>query len=164
MTAIGSLLRYHNLNHPYRRYTRAQLLVGMCMDHRKSLRIPDNFAYVLRAGGANFRRIEFKVSFAIAVGGVGTVALIGHDQCGMASLLSRREAFITGLVERGGWTPIEAEAHFEKYAPEFSVPRGPRFVWSEAKRLKQRYPLVQVAALYYLLREKALYQIVAAND
>ena len=87
-TPIGKLLKYHNLNHPYDTYDRAQLLIGMCMDNRKNLRIPDNFAFIIRTGGANLRYNEFKVSYAIAVGQVGYIALIGHNNCGMANVLS----------------------------------------------------------------------------
>ena len=73
------------------------------MDHRKRLRIPDNFAYIIRAGGGNLRYSEFKVSYAIAVGEVKTIALIGHNQCGMVNLISKREQFIQGMVEHAGW-------------------------------------------------------------
>ena len=52
---IGLLLEYHNLNREYETHTQAQLLVGMCMDNRKHLHIPDNFSYIIRAGGANLR-------------------------------------------------------------------------------------------------------------
>lgn len=76
-TPIGCLLEYHNLSRPFETYTRAELLVGICMDNRKHLRIPDNFAYIIRAGGANLRYSEFKVSYAISIGGVGAIALIG---------------------------------------------------------------------------------------
>ena len=34
----------------------------MCMDNRKQLRLPDNFAYILRTGGGNIRYSEFKIS------------------------------------------------------------------------------------------------------
>ncbi|HET6274055.1 MAG TPA: carbonic anhydrase, partial [Bacteroidota bacterium] len=61
-TPIGLLLEYHNLNRPYESYANAQLLIGMCMDNRKHLHIPDNFAFIIRAGGANLRYSEFKVS------------------------------------------------------------------------------------------------------
>src|SRR5690606_39208401 len=61
-TPIGRLLEYHNLQRSYDAYTQAELLIGMCMDNRKHLSIPDNFAYILRAGGANMRPAEFKVS------------------------------------------------------------------------------------------------------
>ena len=52
-TPIAKLLEYHNLDHDLDRYERAELLVGMCMDNRKQLRLPDNFAYVLRTSGPN---------------------------------------------------------------------------------------------------------------
>ena len=61
-TPIGLLLEYHNFNKPLDKFTEAQLLIGMCMDNRKHLRIPDNFAFIIRAGGANLRFSEFKVS------------------------------------------------------------------------------------------------------
>ena len=44
---IGLLLEYHNLGRPPSGYSAAQLLIAMCMDHRKHLRLPDNFAYVI---------------------------------------------------------------------------------------------------------------------
>src|SRR3954467_13556789 len=97
-TPISELLEYHNLGRPFEQYDRARLLVGMCMDHRKHLRVPDNFAYIIRAGGANLRYSEFKVSYAIAVGGVRAIALVGHTNCGMVNLVSRREQFIDGMV------------------------------------------------------------------
>ncbi len=73
------------------------------MDNRKHLHIPDNFAFIIRAGGANLRYSEFKVSYAIAVGSVSCIALVGHNQCGMVNLISRKEQFIRGLVENAGW-------------------------------------------------------------
>jgi len=85
-TPIGLLLEYHNLNRPFDTYAQAQLLIGMCMDNRKHLHIPDNFSYIIRSGGANLRYSEFKVSYAIAVGEVQHIALIGHNNCGMVNL------------------------------------------------------------------------------
>ncbi|HLU47448.1 MAG TPA: carbonic anhydrase, partial [Planctomycetota bacterium] len=120
-TPVGDLLRYHNLGQEHSTYARAELLIGMCMDHRNVLCIPDRFAYVLRAGGANLQRIEFKVSFAIAIGGVKALALIGHDECGMMDLRSRRDDFVRGLVERAGWSEADAQAHFDKNADVFEI-------------------------------------------
>ena len=45
-TPIADLLAYHNLASPHRPYDQAELLVGMCVDHRQRLRIPDRFAYI----------------------------------------------------------------------------------------------------------------------
>ena len=89
-TPIGLLLEYHNLNRPLDTFDKAQLLVGMCMDNRKHLHMPDNFAFIIRSGGANLRYSEFKVSYAIAVGQVSHIALIGHNNCGMVNLISRK--------------------------------------------------------------------------
>lgn len=156
---IGLLLEYHNLNREYDTYTQAQLLVGMCMDNRKHLHIPDNFSYIIRAGGANLRYSEFKVSYAIAVGGVKSIALIGHNQCGMVNLMARKDAFIQGLVDTAGWEREFAEQHFTQFAPMFEIGNEIDFVLSEAQRLRMRYPKIQVAPLLYKVEDNLLYQI-----
>ncbi|MCC6298695.1 MAG: carbonic anhydrase [Anaerolineales bacterium] len=158
-TPVELLLAYNNLNREYETYTQAQLLIGMCMDNRKHLHIPDNFAYIIRAGGANLRYSEFKVSYAIAVGGVKCIALIGHNQCGMVNLMSRRESFIKGLVESAGWDEELAEQHFTSFAPMFEIGNEIDFVLSEAYRLRLRYPKVFVAPLFYKVEDNLLYQI-----
>jgi carbonic anhydrase len=158
-TPIGLLLAYHNLNHPLDPYTQAQLLIGMCMDNRKHLRIPDNFAYIIRAGGANLRYSEFKVSYAIAVGGAKAIALIGHNRCGMVNLAARREVFIQGLVDNAGWERERAEEHFNHFAPLFEIGSEIEFVLSETGRLRLRYPRIQVAPLLYNVDDNRLYLI-----
>lgn len=158
-TPIGILLEYHNLNREYETYNQAQLLIGMCMDNRKHLHIPDNFAYIIRAGGANLRYSEFKVSYAIAVGGVKYIALIGHNQCGMVNLAARKGTFIEGLVENAGWERDLAEQHFLNFAPLFEIGNEIDFVLSEARRLRMRYPKVQVAPLLYKVEDNLLYQM-----
>ena len=158
-TPIGELLEYHNLNREYETYTQAQLLVGMCMDNRKHLHIPDNIAFIIRAGGANLRYSEFKVSYAIAVGGVKSIALIGHNQCGMVNLVARKELFIKGLIENAGWDPELAEQHFMNFAPMFEIGNEIDFVLSEAQRLRLRYPKIQVAPLLYKVEDNLLYQV-----
>ncbi len=158
-TPIGLLLEYHNLNREYETYTQAQLLIGMCMDNRKHLHIPDNFAFIIRAGGANLRYSEFKVSYAIAVGGVKNIALIGHNQCGMVNLMARKNAFVNGLVENAGWDREWAEQHFTQFAPMFEIGNEVDFVLSEAKRLRLRYPKIQVAPLLYKVEDNLLYHI-----
>jgi len=129
------------------------------MDNRKSLRIPDNFAYIIRAGGANLRYSEFKVSYAIAVGAVKCIALIGHNNCGMVNLASKREIFVKGLVENGGWQRASAEEHFWHFAPMFEIGNEMDFVSSEAKRLRVRYPKILIAPMMYLVEDNLLYLI-----
>jgi carbonic anhydrase len=131
----------------------------MCMDNRKHLHMPDNFAYIIRTGGANLRYSEFKVSYAIAVGGVRHIALIGHTQCGMVNLIARKEQFIQGLVKGAGWQARVAEDHFFHFAPMFEIGNEVDFVSSEVKRLRLRYPEIVVAPLLYRVEDNRLYLI-----
>jgi carbonic anhydrase len=158
-TPIGRLLEYHNLDRHFDSYTNAELLIGMCMDNRKHLHIPDNFAFIIRAGGANLRYSEFKVSYAIAVGGIRCIALIGHTQCGMVNLVARKEQFVRGLVEEAGWQQQTAEDHFFHFAPMFEIGNEVDFVLSEVKRLRLRYPKILVAPLLYRVEDNRLYLI-----
>lgn len=156
-TPVGLLLEYHNLGKQFDVYERAQLLVGMCMDNRKHLNIPENFAYIIRSGGANLRYSEFKVSYAIAVGKVKHIALIGHNNCGMVNLVARKNEFIDGMVENAGWEREKAEEHFMQFAPMYEIGNETDFVLSETKRLGSRYPKVVIAPMLYLVSENKLY-------
>ncbi len=156
---IGLLLEYHNLGRSPETFTAAQLLIGMCMDNRKHLHIPDNFAFIIRTGGANLRYSEFKASYAIAIGGVKAIALIAHTQCGMVNMVARRDQFIQGLVDYAGWDREWAEEHFMHFAPMFEIGNETDFVLSEAKRLRLRYPKIQVAPLMYRVEDNLLYLV-----
>jgi len=156
-TPIERLLAYHNLDQPFETYTQAEMLIGMCMDHRKHIHIPDNFAYIIRSGGANLRYSEFKVSYAIAVGGISAIALIGHTNCGMVNLMARKSLFVENLVEHGGWERDLAEEHFTSFAPMFEIGNEVDFVLSESKRLRLRYPKIIVAPMIYKVEDNRLY-------
>jgi len=158
-TPVESLLRYHNFDEPFGIYESAQMLVGMCMDNRKQLRIPDNFAYILRAGGANLRRNEFKVSYAVAVGGVKVVGIIGHTQCGMVGLLERKDRFIQGLIDNAGWSKEQAEQHFALHSSNYEIGNEVRFACEEAERLGVMYPKLLVVPLLYKVEDSRLYQL-----
>jgi len=158
-TPVARLLEYHNLGSGPASVSRPELLIGMCMDSRKHLRIPHDFAFVLRTAGANMRDNEFRISYAIAVGGVHTIALIAHTDCGMARLNQRREQFIEGMVANAGWDRARAERHFTDSAPKFGIRDEVDFVVQEAARLCGIYPKIQVAPLLYRVDDDLLYQI-----
>ena len=158
-TPIGLLLEYHNLNRPYTTYESAQLLIGMCMDNRKHLNIPDNFSFIIRSGGANLRHSEFKVSYAIGVGQVKHIVLIGHNNCGMVNLIARKDQFINGLIANAGWSREQAETQFMTFAPMFEVENETHFILSETIRLRQRYPKIIIAPMFYMVDDNKLYLI-----
>jgi carbonic anhydrase len=158
-TPIQLLLEYQNLNRPYDAYSAAQILVGMCMDNRKALNVPENFAYILRAGGANMRPSGFKISYAIAVGGVRYIAIAGHNQCGMVNIMERKQQFIDGLVEGAGWDRKKAEDHFLNLVPMFEIGNEIDFVLSEVHRLRREYPKITIAPMLYRIEDNHLYII-----
>jgi carbonic anhydrase len=158
-TPIEQLLEYHNLRRPYDTYINAQLLVGMCMDNRKHLNMPDNFAFIIRSGGANLKYSEFKVSFAIAIGHIRHIALIGHNNCGMVNIISRKDEFINGLIDIAGWEKDSAEKHFMHFAPMYETGSESDFILNETKRLRILYPKIQIAPLFYLVENNKLYFI-----
>jgi carbonic anhydrase len=158
-TPVELLLEYHNLGRAIGSTPAPQLLIGMCMDSRKSLRIPNDFAFVLRTAGANMRDNEFRISYAIAVGGVRTIVLIAHTDCGMARLDVNRERFIQGLMDAAGWEEARAVKHFEDSAPKFGMRDEVDFVLKEAARLRAIYPRIDVVPLLYRVEDDLLYQL-----
>ncbi len=163
-TDVGDLLAYHNLGMAHRKYVDAGLLIGKCMDHRFQLRIPANFAYVLRSAGANLSMVNFDISFAVAVAGVRNICVIGHDGCRMVDVIANREAFVTGLVEKAGWDRTRAEAHFDEHASGYSFEDVVDHIWLEAQRLRESYAGILIAPLVYSLDDHNLRQIVGTGQ
>lgn len=158
-TPTGLLLEYHNLDRALGSGTGQQMLIGMCMDSRKSLRIPPEFAYVLRTAGANMRDNEFRISFAIAVGGVRTIVLIAHTDCGMTRVAGLHDEFVRGLTEHAGWDVARAEKHFSDSVPKFAINDEIEFVMREAERLRGLYPKITIVPLLYRVEDDLLYQL-----
>ena len=157
---IELLLRYHNLGAPLPASSgQTQLLISMCMDYRKDLVVPPEFAYVLRSAGGSLRDCEFEVSYAIAVGGVRWLAILAHTDCGMAQVTAKRDAFVRGLAERGGWTPEAAAAQFDHYAARYQIGEAVAFVTGEARRLRSLYPGIKVVPLMYRVEDDRLVQV-----
>jgi carbonic anhydrase len=158
-TPVEKLLQYHNLGKEIPSSTNAEILIGMCMDNRKQIPVPENFAFIIRTGGGNLKYSEFKISFAIAVGGVTAVALIGHTDCGMVNLTAKKEKFIQGMVDKAGWDRKQAEEHFLANAPMFEINNEIEFTFLEAKRLRTRYPKITIAPMLYKVEDNRLYLI-----
>ncbi|MBI1858434.1 MAG: carbonic anhydrase [Candidatus Melainabacteria bacterium] len=158
-TPFADLIRYHNFATKFKDYEKAELAVVMCMDNRKQLKIPNKFAYILRTAGARVTGSEFKLSFAIGFADIKHVALIGHTNCGMVNLQSKKEKTVSGLIEHAGWTKEQAENHFTSYAPFFEIENEVEFTASEAKRLKEKYPKISFLPMIYKVEDYKLYLI-----
>lgn len=163
-TPIANLFRYHNFETPFKEYERAEMAIVMCMDNRKQLMVPNKFSYILRTAGARITGNEFKLSFAIGFGDIKHVALIGHTNCGMVNLTSKKEKFIDGLVKNANWSKEQAETHFMSFAPFFEIENEITFTASESKRLKEKYPSILFVPIIYNIDDNKLYIIEDKNN
>jgi carbonic anhydrase len=77
----------------------------------------------------------------------------------MVNLISRRDQFINGLVDKAGWEKKFAEEHFNHFAPMFEIGNEIDFVLSVANRLRLRYPMFQIAPMMYLVEDNRLYLV-----
>jgi carbonic anhydrase len=155
-TPIAELLEYQNLGKAYLPQEEPSLLVAMCMDSRKKLQVPNNFAFVIRTGGANMREMEFKVSYLISLLDLKYIALIGHNDCRMVNLIHRREDYINGMVKNAGWDVDKAAAHFEQFAPLYNIEDEAAFILREQERLVKLFPKLIVVPMIYNVQDSAL--------
>ncbi|HCC71352.1 MAG TPA: carbonic anhydrase [Bacteroidales bacterium] len=158
-TPVGLFLEYHNLGRKFEEHKMAELLIGMCMDSRIVLNIPNNFTYVLRTGGANMRDLEFNISYAVAVGGIKYIIVLGHTNCAMINLMSKKDDYIKGLVDNGGWEKYLAEEHFYQSEPVYEIKNEIDFVLKETMRLRLKYRKVTVVPMIYRVKTNHIYLI-----
>ena len=158
-TPIGKLIEYHNFNESCEKVKLPEILIGTCMDNRIQIKIPQNFAYVIRTGGANLHNSDFYVSYALAVGKVKAIAIIVHNDCGMINLAGRKDIIVNGIVRATGWTQVHAKDYFNSFAPICEIVNEVTFAKSEVSRLRQLYPDILVAPLLYNVDDDLLYVI-----
>jgi len=158
-TPVSRLLMYHNLDAGGGAHEKPELLIVMCMDSRQRMRLPRNFAFFIRNAGARVEETMFDISFAIAVGGVEAVAVVGHTDCRMVGLEASEEKFINGLSERGGWNQEQARLHFSTMCPSLSKRDVVESVRSNAVLLRSMYPKSVVVPLVYEVGDGLLYLV-----
>lgn len=158
-TPVSRLLRYHNLAAAGEAHAGAELLIIMCMDSRQQLGLPQNFAFFIRNAGARVEDSLFDISFAIAVGGVQALAVIGHTDCRMVGLEASEGRFIKGLSERGGWNEEQAGLHFSAMCPVFRKSDVVGSVTANAGLLRSMYPDIMVVPLVYNVDDDLLYLV-----
>jgi len=152
-TPIFSLIEFHNLGKEHEVLTNPQMLIGSCMDFRLSFNIPRNFSYMIRTGGANMANMEFKISFAVSVGGIKHIAIIGHSDCAMTKLSLNETKFIRGMVKHAKWSKRLAIRHFNNKSLEFGIKDEIDFTLKEVKRLRKLYPGITIVPLIYQIED-----------
>jgi carbonic anhydrase len=156
---IGDLIEFHNLDRTSGVYKNPQILLATCMDNRIRLRVPDCFAFIIRTGGINLKYSNFHISYAIAMGHIKHVAVIGHNDCGMLDLHHRKREFIEGMSANAGWIKEKAVKHFDELAMDSEIHNECENILQQTKQLRALYPIVQIAPLMYLMEDQKLYFI-----
>lgn len=135
-----------------------QLIVSVCMDQRISLHLPAGFAYTLRTPGGRLQGLEFAISYAIAMGGVQTLAIIGHTDCAMTKIKEVKKRFVRRLdAWHTQWSAKDALRHFNQWAPVFYIENIEDHVWAQAVWMSDIFPDLLIAPMIYRVEDHRLY-------
>ena len=138
--------------------TTPELVVGMCIDNRKSLTIPRDWAYIIRREGANMDGAEFAIALGLSRN-INYMALIAHNHCAMANTAQQRDNIVDVLSERYGWDRPKALSFFDSHARSREIGNEIDFVLQEAKRLATLFPGLVIVPILFRLEDDRLYLI-----
>lgn len=134
------------------------MIIGMCIDYRKSLSLPQNCAYVIRREGANMAGSEFSLALALSAG-IEYMALITHNHCVMSNPHDKREAFVTGLADKHGWAQSQAQEFFDQHAASREISDAIDFSLKEARRLERLFRGLKIVPMMFMLEDNMLYLV-----
>ncbi len=137
---VETLLQSHNSGVVFPPFTRPELAVVTCMDFRIHLQMPENFAFVLRTGGANPEPVEPYLAYSVARMGIGAIALIGHTDCAM----QYPDPYVLNHL------PTDEE-HIRRYRAQIAalaIGEVEFFTRRQARRLGERLGIPVVPLLY----------------
>jgi sulfate permease, SulP family len=158
-TPIETLLLGQNLGEiQVRPANMAEIVIGMCIDFRKSLSIPRDWAFILRREGANMDGAEFAIALALSKG-VRHMALIAHNSCAMSNTALHRDAFVAVLCEKYNWKRPQAVEFFDNHARSHDIGNEIDFVLQEAHRLSSLFPGLMVVPILFRVEDDRLYLI-----
>jgi carbonic anhydrase len=134
------------------------LVIGMCIDYRKSLSLPQNCAYVIRRTGANMAGSEFSLALALSTG-IEYMALIAHNHCVMSDPHVKRGAFVSALTGKHGWSDDQALSFFDEHASSREIDDAIDFSIKEARRLSNLFRGLKVVPMLFMLEDNLVYLV-----
>lgn len=137
---VHTLLRSHNEGAVFPPFSHPELAVVTCMDFRIHLRMPENFAFVLRTGGANPEPVEPYLAFSVARMGIQAIALIGHTDCAM----QYPDPYVLNHLP----TDEERIQHYRAQIAALAIGEVELFTRRQARKLGERLGLPVVPLLY----------------
>jgi sulfate permease, SulP family len=141
----------------------ANLIIGMCIDHRKQLHLPKNLAYVIRSPGANMQGCEFSIALGLS-SQIEYMALLVHNKCLMSDPYPLQKKVNDALVQEQGWSPRMAATFFDNHAASGLVGDVINFGKDESTRLQSVFRGLKVVPLLYDVDSDRLFLINRAND
>ncbi|MBX9941361.1 MAG: SulP family inorganic anion transporter [Candidatus Obscuribacterales bacterium] len=158
-TPISTLLKCQNMGQIESSLSDSpELIIGMCIDYRKSLTLPQNCAYVIRRTGANMQGSEFSLALALSAG-IKYMALIAHNHCIMSDPHKKRDDFVKSLSTVHGWKVAEASRFFDKHASSREISDAIDFSLKESRRLSKLFKGATFVPMMFLIEDNMLYLV-----
>jgi anti-anti-sigma regulatory factor len=158
-TPIETLLKCQNMGEVDANQSEdPDLVIGMCIDYRKSLSLPQNCAYVIRRTGANMAGSEFSLALALSTG-IEYMALIAHNHCVMSDPHVKRGAFISALTGKHGWSDDQAHSFFDEHASSREIDDAIDFAVKESRRLSNLFRGLKVVPMLFMLEDNLVYLV-----
>ncbi len=157
-TPVEDLLRSQNMyDIGYDISPAPNLIICMCIDHRKQLHLPKNGAYIIRSPGANMKGQEYSIALALGAG-INYMALIVHNKCLMSNPFEQKEPLQKALQTKHGWNDQQLADAFGHFASR-QIGDPISFALSERDRLQDLFKGLKVIPLLYDVYSDRLYVI-----
>lgn len=154
-TPIEALIMAQNFGWPIHASGQPEMLISTCIEFRYALPIPRMAAYVVRRPSGLLIGSEFTVGFVLSRG-VNCLAMIGHNDCGMAKVDRQMGRIVDALVNQG-WGREAATDFVKDRANKYKMTDELDALESEYKRLRSLFRKLIVAPLFVSLYDSKMY-------
>lgn len=144
-----------NFGWPIQGSGKVELLISTCIEFRYALPIPRMYAYVIRRASGRVMGSEFSVGYTLAQG-VKYLALIGHNDCGMAKAHANAPRVVQALVDQG-WEQEIAQLYVERQIKRHAISDELDALRDEYIRLRKIFRKLTIAPLFVCLHDSKLY-------
>jgi hypothetical protein len=154
-TPIEAFIRSQNMGWPIQTTGKPELLIATCIEFRYALPVPRMYAYVIRRASGRVIGSEFSIGYTLAKG-VKHMVMIGHNDCGMASVPAAAPDVVKAFVEQG-WSRKAAQEYVEKHGARHAISDELEALKNEYIRVRSIFPKLVIAPLFVCLYDNRLY-------
>lgn len=154
-TPIEALIMAQNFGWPIHASGQPEMLISTCIEFRYALPIPRMAAYVVRRPSGLLIGSEFTVGFVLSKG-ISYIAMIGHNDCGMAKVDQQAGRVVDALVNQG-WGREVATEFVRNRAEKYHMTDELDALEREYNRLYSLFRKIVVAPLFVSLYDNKFY-------